>query len=157
MMKSLYFLQTLRRVPLGYKFGLYTYGPFDSMVLDDLRHAQAVGAIKVLEVLYPTGMGYEMTPGDRADAVIEASADFVKRHSKDIENIVDLIGNRTAGELEMFSTIIYVDQDAAFGRRRLSKDELENTVVRIKPHLSMDAIRTAFLTLNERGLLQAVQ
>ena len=35
LMKCLYFLQTVHRVPLGYHFGLYTYGPFDSDVLSD--------------------------------------------------------------------------------------------------------------------------
>jgi hypothetical protein len=34
-MKCLYFLQTVRRVPLGYHFGLYIDGPFDSDVLSD--------------------------------------------------------------------------------------------------------------------------
>jgi hypothetical protein len=42
-MKCLYFLQTVRRVPLRYHFGLYTYGPFDSDVLIDL----SLGTVKV--------------------------------------------------------------------------------------------------------------
>ena len=35
-MKCLNFFQTVRRVPLRYHFGLYTYGPLDSDVLSDL-------------------------------------------------------------------------------------------------------------------------
>jgi hypothetical protein len=36
LMKCLNFRQTVRRVPLGYYFGLYAYGALDSDVLSDL-------------------------------------------------------------------------------------------------------------------------
>jgi uncharacterized protein YwgA len=36
LMKLAFLLQTVRGVPLGYHFRLYTYGPYDGDVLDDL-------------------------------------------------------------------------------------------------------------------------
>jgi hypothetical protein len=56
LMKYCYFVQTLRRVPLGYSFSLYSYGPFDSDVLADLDVTESMGGVKT-EVVYHTG-GY---------------------------------------------------------------------------------------------------
>ena len=44
-MKLCYFLQTLKGVPLGYRFTLYSYGPFDSDVLSDLGTAESRKAV----------------------------------------------------------------------------------------------------------------
>ena len=46
LMKCLFFLKVVKHVPLPYSFGLYTYGPFDSDVLDDLQYAEALGAVE---------------------------------------------------------------------------------------------------------------
>jgi len=45
-MKIANFLQTAKDVPLGYHFRLYTHGPFDGDVLNDLEQACAIGAVK---------------------------------------------------------------------------------------------------------------
>ncbi len=39
LMKFAYILQTVRDVPLGYRFQLYNYGPYDEAVLTDIRQA----------------------------------------------------------------------------------------------------------------------
>ena len=44
LMKFLYFLQQVRGVDLGYNFTLYTYGPFDAAVLEDLSSTTSLGA-----------------------------------------------------------------------------------------------------------------
>ena len=62
LMKFCYLLQTVRQVPLGYRFTLYSYGPFDSDVLSDLGTA----------VQYLGGYGYRIRKSDRAEATIEA-------------------------------------------------------------------------------------
>jgi hypothetical protein len=43
LMKMAYFLQTIKGVSLGYDFRMYTYGPFDQDVLDDLSTARGLG------------------------------------------------------------------------------------------------------------------
>ena len=43
-MKLAYFRQTVKEVPLGYNFRLYTYGPYDGDVLTDLSQAEAMRA-----------------------------------------------------------------------------------------------------------------
>ena len=50
LMKYMYFLQTLRAVPLGYNFSMYSYGPFDSDVLADLSTAEAMNLVSSSQV-----------------------------------------------------------------------------------------------------------
>jgi hypothetical protein len=40
---------------LGYVFRLYTYGPFDADVLNDLETAQSFQSLHVKTVIYPSG------------------------------------------------------------------------------------------------------
>src|SRR5437867_1104734 len=69
LMKFCYFLQEVRRVPLGYRFSLYIYGPFDSNVLSDLGTAESLKAVVSNIVYYSGGYGYEISKGERCDAV----------------------------------------------------------------------------------------
>ena len=66
-MKLAYFLQTVKNVPLGYSFRLYTYGPYDSDVLTHLSQAEAMHAVKSKVVPNPSGYGYEFEPGPKLD------------------------------------------------------------------------------------------
>src|SRR5438093_10440773 len=72
-MKLAYFLQVLKNVPLGYDFRLYTYGPFDSDVLDDLGYARVFGAVKERTIIQSNGYRYEIKPGKHASHVQEKS------------------------------------------------------------------------------------
>src|SRR5687768_15041621 len=81
MMKLAYFLTTLRKVPLAYDFRLYTSGPFDSDVLDDLRYAEALGAVQGEVIAYPGGRGYQYQPGPRIREITDYAHDFLSQHS----------------------------------------------------------------------------
>src|SRR6516164_9081486 len=63
LMKCLYFLQTVRHVPLGYHFRLYTYGPFDSDVLSDLSLAERFGLVESKLSQFSGGYRYELHGG----------------------------------------------------------------------------------------------
>jgi hypothetical protein len=83
-MKCLFFLKTVRKVPLPDSFRLYTYGPFDSHVLEDLQYAVSLGAIKSTLVAYPGGYGYQLQVGPEAERVVERAAAFVNSHRDNI-------------------------------------------------------------------------
>src|SRR5438477_5059079 len=76
LMKFSYFLQTVRGVPLGYRFTLYSYGPFDSNVLSDLSTTENLGAVQSSLTYYPGGYGYQITRGQDADSALKAAQDF---------------------------------------------------------------------------------
>jgi hypothetical protein len=50
-------------VPLGYSFRLYTYGPYDSQILEDLKIAEGRGAILCRKFDWQGGTGYEIKAG----------------------------------------------------------------------------------------------
>ena len=68
-MKLAYLLQELYEVPLGYRFTLYTYGPYSPEVLADLEYARLRRQVSV-EYLGGPG-GFIITP--EADASIPGS------------------------------------------------------------------------------------
>src|SRR5713226_8389467 len=72
-MKLAYFLQVLKKVPLGYDFRLHTFGPFDSDVLDDLAYAEVFGAVKDKVITQSQGYRYEIKPGKRSAQVQQAT------------------------------------------------------------------------------------
>jgi uncharacterized protein len=156
LMKHLFFLKVLRRVPLPYNFRLYTHGPFDADVLDDLQYAQVLGAIESTLVPYSGGYGYELRAGTNAEKIEKQATDFVAQYRDSIGWVLKEFGNRTALDLEMVSTLIFVDRSLAEKGARVSISELAKKVHDIKPHLKTEAIEREGKSLNERGFLNAV-
>ena len=113
LMKCLFFLVALRNLPLNYSFRLYTYGPFDSDVLDDLRYAEALGAVEGTLVAYPRGRGYVYTRGAKIEEVEKQAEEFLSQHEGSIDWVLKEFGNRSAIDLEMASTLVYVDRAMA--------------------------------------------
>jgi hypothetical protein len=156
LMKCLLFLKTLREVPLPYTFRLYTYGPFDSKVLEDLRYAESLGAIRSTLIAYPGGQGYQLQAGPDAGKIEERASDFLDRYRESIDWVLDEFGNRSAIDLEMASTLIYVDRSLAEKGSKVPASELAKRVHDIKPHLTTDVIEGEARRLKDRGLLTAV-
>lgn len=156
LMKCLFFLKTIRNVPLPYSFRLYTYGPFDSHVLEDLQYAESLGAIKSMLVAYPGGYWYQLQAGPKAEEVEERAGNFLHRHQDSITWVLAEFGNRTAIDLEMASTLVYIDRTFAEKRAVVPIAELAKRVHDIKPHLSTEIIEREARSLRDKRLLQAV-
>lgn len=153
-MKLFFFLQELKGVPLGYDFRLFNYGPFDSEVLSDLSSACGLGLVVEDTVLYPSGYGYAIKPGpqvDRFEADLEAADDA-------LGSLVDLVvrefGAFSASELELRSTVLFVDREFAGGVQEVTADQITDRVRQIKPHFDTTTIRKRVLDMGERGHLQ---
>jgi uncharacterized protein YwgA len=156
LMKLTYFLQTLQKVPLNYSFRLYTYGPYEPQVLEDLKVAEVEGAVKSTVVQYPTGYGYEIEPAERADAVIERARHELAEHQAALDSVLVGFGSRTAIDLEMASTIVYVDRASQTSGETLPISDMAARVHAIKPRLSLSRIETEAKSLLAKGLLTAV-
>lgn len=154
-MKLLYFLQTLRGVPLNYRFTLYSYGPFDAEVLSDLADAEALSVVDSTIIQFSGGYGYLIKPGRNAKWLQEKSAGFLEQHKQDVDWVIDEFGTLTSGHLELVSTIVYVDQESASNNEELSLDEIAELVKEIKPHFSTDQIMEFAVQLRDEGLLAA--
>lgn len=141
-MKLCFFLQESRGVPLGYQFSIYSYGPFDSDVLADLSTAEHMNVLKSTIVYYPSGTGYEYSLGSDT-SVSGLASDFLTKHRTSIDWVLTNFSGRTAGDLELLSTTLFV---AKFNNPR-DVNELVDKVALIKPHFSRDQITRGFQEL----------
>lgn len=154
LMKCLFFLKVLKHVPMPYSFSLYTYGPFDSDVLDDLQYAVALGVVEGKLVQYPRARGYEYQGGPNLDEVEKKSKDFLASHEQSIDWVLSEFGTRSALDLEMASTLVYIDR-TTHGKKRMRIDDLVRKVHDVKPHLSVETIESEARALKGKGLLEA--
>ena len=156
-MKLCYFLQTLRNVPLGYRFTLYSYGPFDSSVLSDLASAEALGGVESKTVLYSGGYGYEISPAGKSRLVKGLASDFIKKYGSDLNWVVDQFGKFGSADLELLSTIVYVDRESAHPKSRQTPDELAEKVHEVKPHFDKPYVKKKVAHLQGLRLLRSLR
>jgi hypothetical protein len=155
-MKLFYFLQELKGVPLEYDFRLFNYGPFDSEVLSDLSSACGLGTVVEDTVLYPNGYGYAIKPGPQADQ-IDGELEFKDPGLASlVDHVVQEFGRFTASELELRSTILFVDRELAGGSQKASFEDVVERVRQIKPHFDSLVIRGRVVEMAGKGYLQAV-
>ena len=157
LMKYMYFLQTLRGVPLGYRFTLYSYGPFDSEVLADLGNAEALSAVESQAVLYPGGYGYQIKPSANSKWLQNRNSPFLSKHKSDIKWVVDEFGSLTSSQLELVSTIIYADREAVQWKEKITLQDLAKRVHEVKPHFSDIQILSFAKQLVDHKLLKAAK
>lgn len=163
LMKYMYFLQVVRGVPLGYNFSMYSYGPFDSNVLADLSSGEMLNIVDVTPVEFAGGYGYRIRPGARADSAKRNAASFLAEHSEDISWLFSVFGKLNSAELELTSTIVYVDREFAEQTQRGSVSEIVARVNEIKPHFTCEQVqgfveemlKQDVLTSTFRGLSRA--
>ena len=95
MMKFLYILQAVYKVPLEYDFEIYTYGPYCQTVMSDIEYAEFTDYIKVSPKSYPNGMNkYQINPGDQSDQILEKDAEILFKYKEEIDKIVNFFGSK---------------------------------------------------------------
>ena len=149
LMKLLFLLTAVRDVPVGYRFQMYTYGPFDSEVLSDVDYAARLDALSVEIERYPNGYGYIIQPGSAAQDIMNRAQPFIDAHQPDIDWVVNTFAPRSAADLELLSTIVYVNRE----HRVSSLNEIVDTVHDIKPRFTCLSIREKAQLLQETGVV----
>jgi hypothetical protein len=155
LMKYMYLLQTLRGVPLGYRFTLYSYGPFDSNVLVDLSVAEAFEAVESELELYSGGYGYKIRPARNAKWLQKRAEKFLSRYGKDIEWVIKNFGSFTSAELELVGTIVFVDREPIRRKGKSELTEIARLVHEVKTHFSREKILQYASRLADESLLRA--
>lgn len=155
MMKLLYLLQTVHKVPLGYDFEIYTYGPYCQAVMSDIEYAEFVEYIQVSPVTYPNGMnGYQIkTMSDGLD-LVEKELDVISPYSAKIDSVISFFGKKTAKELELYSTIVFVVSSYSNNDWEKTQEEICSTVKKIKPHFPDETISAAYEDLESNGFFE---
>ena len=129
--KGLYFLQEMRRVPLGYDFVVYRYGPFSFELKDELEQLRGEGILErffhspqYLSGLASTGFSKELR---------NELPKFLARHDDPLTFVAENIGPMKSRQLEQVSTAFY------FLTRGVEGDEeVAREVCKVKTHIPPD-------------------
>lgn len=156
LMKYCYFLQVVKGVPLGYRFSLYSYGPFDSEVLSDLGTAESLGSVDSSVVYFPGGYGYRIKPGTHAEKTIQLGSNFLSEHRADLDWLRREFGGWSPGDLELSSTLVYSDREAEDAGERLTVLQLSKRVNELKPRYPLSRIVDMATSLQQKGLLNSI-
>jgi uncharacterized protein YwgA len=154
-MKLFYFLQELKGVQLGYDFRLFTYGPFDSEVLSDLDTATSVGIVNEKTVLYGRGYVSEITPSPHAASVSEKLGTTSPDIAETADAVIREFGSFGAAELELRSTILFVDRELVQGGSTTTPKKLAERILQVKPHFSEEVILDRITEMKKNGWLQS--
>jgi len=157
LMKLCYFLQEIEGVPIRYDFRLFNYGPFDSEVLSDLGKACSRNTLKEQTVVYNRGYGYEITPGESAQQLNTELETSNPQLTAQIDRVVKAFAGDGAGELELKSTILFVDREFYRDGQPGSIDTISKRVHEVKPHFSEETIQTRIVNMNEKGWLNSLE
>lgn len=154
MMKMLFLLQQVYKVPLGYNYEIYTYGPYSSEVMNDIDFASQTGVVSIDAVMYPSGyIGYSLKSTDKTQEAIQNAKEIVAGNTDSIKEVISLFGDKQVKELELSTTIIYLYANYTANHWDASINEIAENVHEIKPHFEMEAICQEYKRLKDNGLL----
>ena len=156
LMKLFYFLQELKGVDLGYDFRLFTYGPFDSEVLSDLATACGMNNVHEQPVIHPRGYGYKISPGTNAIVLNNAFQMSSPATAVLVDDVIKEFSSFSAAELELRSTVLFVDREFKQSNTTISPLSLAKKVREIKPHFSESLIHDRVQEMVSKQWLQSV-
>ena len=136
--KSAYFAQDLTKVPFGYDYVIYKYGPFSSSLRDELSGMLAllVAELEVHDMFYSP----KYRIGKRGGNVIERFGECIIKYENQLKFVSDKIGHMKIKELEQVGTALFVTREmgneASVGLRC-------DRLLRRKPHIAKRDAETA--------------
>ena len=144
MMKCAFFLQTIHKVPLNYQFEIYTYGPYSSEVMEELDYARQLGMLDIRWTNYPTGIhGYS----------ISSKQNFQTDYDTHLDDVTSVFGSKTAKELELLSTILFVERSYNNNKWKTDKESICAEVQEIKPRFSLEEIDAGYCFMKHHGYI----
>jgi uncharacterized protein len=119
--------------------------------MHDLDQVDSIKGVSIHYVVSGLG-GYHIVPGERNDAVRQKAALFLKDESVNtaISSLIKDFGSFTAKELELNSTIIYVDREMKKDKKSLATENLVKMTNQIKPNFSASEIDKAVSDLKSK-------
>ncbi|MCL2755530.1 MAG: hypothetical protein FWE45_00560 [Firmicutes bacterium] len=151
LMKCVYLLQEVFEVPLGYDYTIYTYGPYSSQVTSDVD-LSIIG--NFISYKYESTGDYVKRTFNNGERIDDLDFTFADNYSSSIDQVINDFANKTASELELIATIIYV---YIFYKRNgldINKSSIANDVHGIKPHFSTNRVESEYTNLSSQKLLK---
>ena len=143
-------LQESYKMPLGYRFTLYVYGPQCPELDAELEISKFKGLV---DVQYDGNTNStKVTPGPKRRRIAEAGQ-LLAYYQKPIEDVVSAFGRLGPAELNLKSSIIFVSRD--FPKLPQEESDREDRITEIiwtlKPHQGEEKVRNSIRELRESG------
>ena len=78
-----------------------------------LEIVKALGIVRENATLYHVGYGYQIRSAMSDEEISRLGGTFLKDHQEAIDWVLAEFGTLAAGELELSSTIVYINQEAS--------------------------------------------
>ena len=137
--KSVYLLQELTRVPLGFDFILYKHGPFSFDLRDALTAMRADYQLQIQATYTPCPLRAQSCYHRDGAKLQERLSSVVELHRKEIAFVAKQLGSKSVTELEQLGTALYVNKEDD----SRSLEQVAQRVNELKPHIPMDVAREA--------------
>lgn len=127
--KSMFFLQKMRGVPLGFEFVLYRYGPYSFELQDEIEYIRGSGFLKWFfhdSPGYATGL--ETTEASRN--IRDKLPKLMEKYEDDLAFVSENIGPMRSMQLERVSTSFYYMVKGLEGDEDIARE-----VCKVKPHI----------------------
>jgi len=149
--KLVFLLQEVYQVDCGYNFELYTYGPYDSQLLNDLDLVEHWGCVSIVRINDAMGR-YQIHPTESVDSIRDKALTFLddEKTIHAMDDLVSKYGHMTAKQLELLATTVYLAHDFQRKGEIASSKKIYHLVAQIKPKFSKDEILQAITELSER-------
>lgn len=145
--KLVYLIKEIGKVPVGFNFRFYNYGPYSDSLAETLDFVASLQGVKMK---YDASVNmYEITAGENAEKLVEKANPELQTNKDAIDRILAAYGNKTAKELELITTILYSNKnyDAK------SVEILTQTTKNLKPRFTIHEIQASIRQLQTAGLL----
>ena len=151
-MKMMYILQRLFGVRLGHTFSIYTHGVYASTVTDEQEQLIYAGYVDAEVYEYKESLGYKLRISEKGKKVISAMPAGALMDEDKIVMALELFREKSARDLELDSTIIYVKcqyQRHGWPTAEQDVNDIIESVCAIKPHFSSEEIKDAYDRLKD--------
>lgn len=149
--KTVFFLQELDGVDLGFNYILYKYGPFSFDLRDQLSYLRADRLIG-LDVQEPYGPRFRLTDSGRR--IISRYSPSLEPSRAALEGAADRLASDNVATLERYATALYLWRH--WQQETPTPAEVVKKLVEVKPHVAheqaKDAVEKVQTWLRERNL-----
>jgi len=147
--KLVFFLKAVKNIPVDYGYRFYTYGPYCDELSGDISYLEDVKALDISSDI--NGFGFVIREGEKSAFMKNKARDFLAKFENDINDIIEKFKNKNDNEMELLSTIVYLNkrEDVC----RANKKCLVERIRELKPHFSLSKIESGIDELSSFGYL----
>lgn len=136
--KAVYFLQEALKVPLGYRYIFYKYGPYSFDLIEDLI---ALRADYLIEWNHCSpGYGPSLIPTPWSDQLRQRYPKTLEKYRPAIQSVAQALGRKDVKELANLATALYVTRQAGVPS---DVDSRARRLCELRPHVSLEEAQAA--------------